>query len=254
MARTILVTGAASGIGRAAVERCRAAGDRVIGADLRGAEIEADLGTADGRARLVDEAARLAPDGLDGVLAGAGISNWEKPRETIAINYFGAVATLEGLRPLLARSRRPRAVAICSTALMLPSDADAIGRCLAGDEDGALARIAEVPDTAYPSSKRALALWLRQAAASPAWGGSGILLNGIGPGVIETAMTAPLFDQPDMMALIRQSNPIAVEGYAKAAEVAELIDFLLGFETHYLLGQVIFIDGGSDAMLRPELV
>jgi NAD(P)-dependent dehydrogenase (short-subunit alcohol dehydrogenase family) len=33
-------------------------------------------------------------------------------------------------------------------------------------------------------------------------------------------------------------------------EIAELIGFLLGFQNHYLLGQIIFIDGGSDAILR----
>ena len=67
-------------------------------------------------------------------------------------------------------------------------------------------------------------------------------------------MTTPLLDQPDMVKLIDQSNPIAVEGYAQAEEIAELIDFLLGMENHYLLGQLIFIDGGSDAILRPDLI
>jgi NAD(P)-dependent dehydrogenase (short-subunit alcohol dehydrogenase family) len=254
MARTILITGAASGIGKATTERCRAAGDRVICVDLRDADIEADLGTPEGRDAMVAEASRHAPEGLDGVLAGAGISNGEKPRETIAINYFGAVATLEGLRPLLAKSKRPRAVVICSTAVMLPTEPSVIESCLAGNEAEALDRIAATPAASYSTSKRALSLWLRRAAAAPQWGGSGILLNGIGPGVIETPMTAPLWDMPDMVELIKQSNPIAVDGYAKPEEVAELADFLLGFESHYLLGQIIFIDGGTDILLRPDLV
>jgi NAD(P)-dependent dehydrogenase (short-subunit alcohol dehydrogenase family) len=254
MARTILITGAASGIGKATAERCLAAGDRVIGVDLRDADIEADLGSAEGRKHMISEAERLAPDGIDGVLAGAGISSGDKPRETIAINYFGAVATLEGLRPLLAKSKRPRAVAICSTAVMLPTEPGVIASCLAGDEKEALEAIAAAPAASYSTSKRALSLWLRKAAAKAEWGGAGILLNAIGPGVIETPMTAPLWDRPDMVELIKQSNPIAVDGYAKPEEVAELIDFLLGFESHYLIGQIIFIDGGTDIMLRPELV
>ncbi|MDD3799104.1 MAG: SDR family oxidoreductase [Novosphingobium sp.] len=254
MARTILITGAASGIGRATAALCEAAGDRVIGADIRDAEIEADLGTAEGRAKLVAEAERLAPGGLDAVLAGAGISKGDMPRETIAINYFGAVATLEGLRPLLAKSERPRAVAICSTAAMLPGNDGVVESCLAGNEAQALERIAAAPQTAYPDSKRALARWVRQTAGKPEWAGAGILLNGVGPGVVETPMTAPLLQMPEMVEMIHQSNPIAVEGYAAPEEIAELLGFLLGFRNHYLVGQIIYIDGGTDIILRPGAI
>ena len=114
MSRTIVVTGAASGIGAATRDRLEHGGHRVIGVDLRNSDIDADLGTAAGRTAMIDQVTRLAPDGVDAVLAGAGISRQGMDRETIAINYFGAVATLEGLRPLLAKSARPRAVAICS--------------------------------------------------------------------------------------------------------------------------------------------
>ena len=65
-------------------------------------------------------------------------------------------------------------------------------------------------------------------------------------------MTAPLFGDPEMLRLIALSNPMAVEGYAKPGEIAELIDFLLRFEGHYLVGQVIFDDGGTDAIMRPD--
>lgn len=252
MQRTFLLTGSASGIGLATAERLRADGERVIGVDLRDADITIDLGSADGRARMVEEAERLAPDGLDGVLAGAGISTMDKPRETVAINYFGAVATLAGLHPLLAKKPRARAVAICSTAALLPHDEPVIQSCLAGDEAAALAGITERPQTAYMTSKRALSLWVRRTAVSKDWGGRNILLNGIAPGVIETPMTQPLFKDPEMVRLMALSNPMAVEGYAKADEMAELIAFLLRFEGHYLVGQVIFNDGGTDAIMRPD--
>ena len=113
MARTIVITGSASGIGRETARLCREAGDRVIGVDLKGADVEADLGTPQGRAAMIEAVTRLAPDGIDGLVAGAGISRADMPAETVAINFFGAVETLEGLRPLLARGTRPRAVAIC---------------------------------------------------------------------------------------------------------------------------------------------
>lgn len=253
MQRTFLLTGSASGIGRATAERLRADGERVIGVDLRDADITVDLGTVDGRAKLADEAARMAPDGLDGVLAGAGISGLNLPRETISINYFGVVATLTSLHPLLIKKPRGRAVAICSTAALLPHDNQVIDACLADDEEAALAAISERPQTAYMTSKRALSLWLRRTAVSKAWGGANILLNGVAPGVIQTPMTKPLFSDPEMVRLMALSNPMAVEGYAEAEEIAELIAYLLRFEGHYLIGQVIFNDGGTDAIMRPDV-
>lgn len=254
MARTVLITGAASGICRATAEACRAAGDRVITVDMHNADIVADLTTADGRARLVSEAERLAPEGLDAVLAGAGLSRADMPRETVAVNYFGAVATLEGLRPLLLKSARPRAVVICSTAAILPGNDALVDACLSGDEAAALAIAEAAPRSTYPDSKRAISKWLRRTAGTADWAGSGILLNGVGPGVVETAMTVPLLQQPEMVEAIKKSNPMAVEGYAQPEEIAELLVFLLGFTNHYMVGQLIFIDGGTDVIMRPEQV
>ena len=254
MARTVLITGAASGICRATAEACRAAGDRVITVDMHNADIVADLTTADGRARLVSEAERLAPEGLDAVLAGAGLSRADMPRETVAVNYFGAVATLEGLRPLLLKSARPRAVVICSTAAILPGNDALVDACLSGDEAAALAIAEAAPRSTYPDSKRAISKWLRRTAGTADWAGSGILLNGVGPGVVETAMTVPLLQQPEMVEAIKKSNPMAVEGYALPEEIAELLVFLLGFTNHYMVGQLIFIDGGTDIIMRPEQV
>ncbi|MGW9284614.1 hypothetical protein ACWGSA_21045, partial [Streptomyces diastaticus] len=51
MPRTIVVTGSGSGIGAALATLFRDRGDRVIGVDLRGGEIDADLSTAQGRGR-----------------------------------------------------------------------------------------------------------------------------------------------------------------------------------------------------------
>ena len=254
MIRTILITGAASGIGQATARLCEAAGHRVIEVDLANAEIETDLSTREGREKLIAEAHRLAPDGLDAVVACAGIARQEIPRTLIAVNYFGAVATLEGLRPLLAKTERPRAVAICSTAVMLPINDAVIESCLAGNETEALNHTESAPLTSYSDSKRALALWLRRTAGRPEWAGSGILLNGVAPGVVETPMTAPMNSDPEWAAAVARTNPIAVKGYAQPDEIAELILFLTGFRNHYLVGQVIYIDGGTDIILRPDVL
>ena len=99
---TIVVTGSAGGIGAATASRLVGTGHRVIGVDLRDADVLADLSTAEGRSAMVEGVTETAGGVLDGVVAAAGVNG--KPGElTVSVNYFGAVATLEGLRPLLAR-------------------------------------------------------------------------------------------------------------------------------------------------------
>ena len=106
MDRTYVVTGAASGIGAATARYLRERGSRVIGCDLHDADVVADLATIEGRAKLVEGVIRLSGGRIDAIVANAGGG----PAETmVALNFFGAVATLEGLRPMLAASPAPRA-------------------------------------------------------------------------------------------------------------------------------------------------
>ncbi|MCZ0992467.1 hypothetical protein O1L44_04095 [Streptomyces noursei] len=103
--RTYLVTGAASGIGRATAARLRDDGHTVLGADLQGTEIAADLATPAGRTELTERADELTGGRLDAVIACAGLAHF-RPL-TLRVNYFGAVATLEGLRPCSPRAAIP---------------------------------------------------------------------------------------------------------------------------------------------------
>lgn len=70
---TFVVTGSASGMGRAACERLEAAGHRVIGVDLAAATVTADLGTSTGRRSAAARVAELAGAGLDGAVLAAGL-------------------------------------------------------------------------------------------------------------------------------------------------------------------------------------
>ena len=111
MDRTCVITGSASGIGAATARRLSEAGARVIGVDLRAANVIADLATEAGRAALIEGVTRLSGGAIDAVIASAGGG----PAETmLQLNFFGTVATLQGLRPMLAKSTAPRAVAVSS--------------------------------------------------------------------------------------------------------------------------------------------
>lgn len=258
MNRTIVVTGAASGMGRATADVLAHAGHQVIGVDLRDAEVVADLSTLAGREAMVAQVNALAPDGVDSVIAVAGVAPPASPSTMIAVNFFGAVATLELLRPLLLRSSAPCAVAVISTAALMGYDQGLVDACLARDEAGAVALADRMPlmGNAYASSKHALAQWLRKAAVSPEWGGSGILLNGVAPGSVLTAMTEQFFATEEGREMMAKATPISLPGryYGDPDEVAEVIAFLATPSGRYLVGQIIYVDGGTEAIFRPDAI
>jgi hypothetical protein len=72
----------------------------------------------------------------DAVMAVAGVDIAGPP--TVAINYYGAVATLEGLRPLLVKLPAPRAVAVSSITSVYPFDQQVLNFMLDGSEEQAL--------------------------------------------------------------------------------------------------------------------
>src|SRR5271155_2175746 len=97
---TIVISGAASGIGRATASRFTAAGHRVIGIDLHTTEIVADLETPEGRTSAIEEVTVRSDGRLDGLVTCAGKAGLpSRPGSVLAsVNYFGTVALLEGLR------------------------------------------------------------------------------------------------------------------------------------------------------------
>jgi NAD(P)-dependent dehydrogenase (short-subunit alcohol dehydrogenase family) len=245
---TIAITGAAGGIGRATRSRLERDGHRVIGVDVADAEVVADLSTPTGRDAMVAAVADACGGALDGLVAGAGTMD---DALAIPVNYFGAVATLEGLRPLLARGTEPSAIAISSnsttTAPGLP--AAIVDACLAGDEaraqDAARAGFAY----AYAGSKLALARWVRRHAVTADWIGAGIRLNAVAPGVIATPMTE---GQLDFIFGIPEVFPIPIQRAGTPEEVAGFLAYLLSSEAGFFCGSVLFMDGGSDAATRSD--
>lgn len=244
-------------MGAATRRRLEADGQRVIGVDLHDAEVVADLRDPEGRATAVGSVADLVGDGsVDGVVTWAGVPGLsDVPGSLVAsVNYFGTVALLEGLRPLLARGDRPAAVAIssnsvtCQPALPL----DVVEHCLRGDEPAArVAADAAGGVATYPATKLAIARWARRHAPSPEWAGAGITLNVVAPGAVETPLLDTVRTDSVIGGLI-DAFPIPVGRKGTADELAALVVFLLGPDARFLCGSVLFADGGSDAVLRPD--
>lgn len=248
---TVCVTGAASGIGAATKQRLERDGAEVIGVDLHDADVVADLSSPDGRRAAVEGVLDASGGTLDGLVPCAGVGGTGAAELTVRLNYFSVVQLLEGLRPALTKAGQASVVLISSfatTTTRAVADAD-IDVYLDGDEDRAIEHFAEGGYLAYPAGKLALAYWMRRAA--PEWVRDGIRINAVAPGVIETNMTKPLKDIPgagDALSRI----PIPVGRWGRPEEVAAAIAFLLGPEASYVLGQTLFVDGGTDAQLNPR--
>lgn len=252
----IVVTGSASGIGAATRTRLAAAGARVIGVDLRGSDVDADLGTPDGRRTAIERIGALSGGVLDGVVTCAGVGGLpDRPGSlVVSVNYFGTVEILRGLRPLLAAGERPAAVAISSnsTTAVPAAPADLVDACLSGDE-GEARRIGDARGglLAYPASKIAIARFVRRSAPTPEWIGSGIALNAIAPGVTDTPMVEETRRDP-VIGPHFDRFPIPAGRRGRPGEIAGLAAFLLGPDARFLVGSVVFADGGTDALLRAD--
>lgn len=254
---TFVVTGSASGIGAATVDVLRRDGHDVIGVDRAQSEVVADLETAAGRAAAVEEALQQCGGTLDGLVTCAGLGPIpERPGSSIvSVNHFGTVELLAGLRPALAAAGTAAAVAISSNSTTTTPGVphDLIDLCLTGDEEGARRRADDLGAMAgvYPASKIAVARWVRRHAVTDDWVGAGIRLNAIAPGVVDTAMVAEAAAHADVGPLI-EMFPIPMQRAARPSEIADFIAFLLGTGAGFFCGSVLFIDGGTDAQLRPD--
>lgn len=251
----IAITGCGSGIGAATAAALRAAGHRVLGVDIRHADIVADLSTAEGRAQAADALIDRSQGVLDGLVLCAGLGPQVEPVSRItAVNYFGVTALLDGLLQALARGSAPSAVVVSSVASVnLSFEKNPLGAALEAGDEGQIAAILagageRAGQLAYAASKNAVTVAVRRRAA--AWAQAGVRINTVAPGAVETPLLqAGLEDARYGRAIREFVAPIPRR--ARPDEVASMILYLMGPQAGYIHGAQFVIDGGVDALARP---
>lgn len=248
--KSVIVTGAASGIGRVAARQFAAEGGSVIAADLSDAvgetvdliraaggvatAVEMDAGAAVDVARVVDLA--IATSGrLDVIFANAGISGrgaglFEEDEKTwteiLHVNLIGPLLAIQIGAPKMIEAGGG---AIVSTA------------SVAGLRSGA-------SSPAYSASKAGLINLVSLAANQLA--GTNVRVNAVCPGLIETGMTQSMFQRAAERGTtdrIGQLNPLRRAGQPE--EIANAALFLASDEASYINGQALAVDGGLSSSL-----
>jgi NAD(P)-dependent dehydrogenase (short-subunit alcohol dehydrogenase family) len=122
---------------------------------------------------------------------------------------------------------------------------------LAGDE-GEARRLAEDDcsgQLVYMLSKNAVGTAVRRRSAE--WGDAGVRLNAVAPGPIETPLLQGGLDTPGIGDAIREFK-VPVGRWGRPEEVAEVVAFLMGRHGGFVHGAIWYVDGGADALARPE--
>lgn len=242
--KVALVTGAGGGIGRAAALAFARSGAAVLVSDVNddgGAETVDLILAAGGRAAYqrcdVSDGAQVkamvaaAVDGfgrLDCAFNNAGINvlgkdeyldeNWDR---SVEINLKGVMLCMREEAEVMLRRGGG---AIVNTASI---------NGLVGNPS----------QPAYTATKHGVIGLTRHGALR--WAKAGIRVNTVCPGVIETAMTAPLIAHPDMKKVIDAMTPMGRMG--QAAEVAEAVVWLCSDAASFVTGHPMVIDGGATA-------
>lgn len=252
MARIVVVTGAGSGIGKATADLLRQQGETVIGVDLKGADLEVDLTNIESIGDMV-EAISEKHDRIDAIVANAGTAS--QTSLDVKVNFFGAVDTIEALKPLLEKSDNPRVAVTASAASLQPTDVNLVKLLLDGNRDEAIEygtalaeKGQEIGYANYSASKRAIATWVRTVAPTGEFAGKGIAINAVGPGVVETPMTKDLLATEEGRKAVLGVMPAPLNGAVKPEAIAEVLAFLVSEGNRSMTGQIIYVDGGFDSM------
>ena len=238
--KVAIVTGAASGIGRAAAERIVAEGGSVVAVDrdgdamawvLDGARIAVLVGDVTD-AELNDQAIALAVERfgrLDASVLNAGIPMsgdiltmpMDELRRVLDVNVAAVVLGIRSAVPAMRRVGGGSIVVTASTS------------GLAGDPGM----------WPYNTSKGAVVNLVRAAALD--LGADAIRVNAVCPGPTETGMTSRLQALPEVHENLRRR--IALQRWGQPSEIAAVISFLASADASFVTGAVVPVDGGITA-------
>ncbi len=257
MARTVVVTGAASGIGQATAQLLEEQGNKVIRIDLKEGDIAADLSNLDNIPGIVAKIEELSGGVLDGLVANAGVS--APASISLKVNYIGTVGLVEAVLPLLGKSENPRVSVTSSAATLQGNDPVLVALLLDGKFDEAIARGdalaaqgGRIGYANYSSSKRAISRWVRRVAPTEQFAGRGIGINAVGPGQVVTGMTKELFASKEGRKMAADAMPTPYNGISNAEDIGIVHTFLMDPRNRSMTGQVIFVDGGFDSLGRGD--
>lgn len=248
--KSVIITGAGSGIGRAASLMFTREGARLIAVDRtdgvkktvelvkqQGGTAEAvlaDAGSEPDVIGVIDRAVKTYGK-LDVIWANAGISGGLKPIAEQTVDHWQEILRINLIGPFLAiKYATPHMVkqgsgAIVCTASVAGLKSGASGHPYAASKAGV---ISLVQTTAYSLS------------------GTGVRINAVCPGLIETGMTKPIFDgakERGTEGKIGQLNPLKRAG--QPHEIAAMALFLASDEASYVNGQAFPVDGGLTASM-----
>jgi len=232
--KVAIVTGAGSGIGKASVELFRKEGATVIGADLRGADVECDAGD-EAEVRGLVERAVAEHGGLDIFFANAGISGGLDSVLDASVEEWAEVLRVNLIGPFLAIKHAAPRIADCGGGAIICTAS------VAGLRSGA-------GPAAYSASKAGVINLVRVAAQQLS--GSGVRVNAICPGLVETGMTKFVYDRARDKGAedkIGQLNPLRRGGEPR--EIAAAALFLASDEASYVNGEALVVDGGLASSL-----
>ncbi len=239
----VLITGAGSGIGRAASLAFAEEGAAIAVADLR-------LEAAQATASAVEELGRTAvalqvdvtqPDSVRAMVerAVAGLGSLD-----VLINSAGVREIVPFLE--LPAEEWLKVIGTNLTGTFLCSQAVA-RHLIAQNKSGKIINLSSVAGlmgvpnrAAYVASKHGVVGLTKEMGMELA--DKHIQVNAIAPGVVETAMTAGYFDKPDIVASLKKAHPAG--RWAQPEEIARLMLFLASEDADFMTGATIPIDGG----------